>query len=202
MDIENEFNTRGKILRAAAKMFSERGYDRVTIREIAKAVGINAASIYYHFPSKEGILRSLYKFYTDERSKENLDLNELLRFSKTEPPHEVLMKSEFHYDMEIREFLDHILVTATRGICADDSESEHFIRDNIFDNIRSILKPLLERMIELGKIKPFDIDTFLRVLSYYCFGAAALNSSSLRQGIPEYQAGMSLLYSLIIPTGK
>jgi len=195
---QNEISTKEKIMRAAAKMFSERGYTKVTTREIAKTVGINSASIYYHFSSKYEILKSLYKFYSDERRKECPDLNELLRLAETDPPHEVLMKSEYHYNEEMREMLDHILVTAAREFCAD-SESERFIRENIFDNITNILSPLLLRLIELKKIKPFDIDTFFKVMSYYCFSAAALNNSGLKQSIPEYQAGMSYLFSTITP---
>ena len=40
----------------AAEMFFDRGYEAVTIREIAAALGITPASIYYHFPDKEEIL--------------------------------------------------------------------------------------------------------------------------------------------------
>ena len=198
MFTQDEVSTKEKIMRAAAKLFSEKGYSKVTTREIAKAVGINSASIYYHFSSKEDLLKSLYQFYTEVRRKECPDLHELLLLAETEPPYEVLIKSEFHFDSKKREILDQILVTAAREFCAD-SESERFICENIFDNIINILKPLLARLIELKKISPFDIDTFLKVMSYYCFSAAALNNSNLKQSIAEYQAGMSYLFSTIAP---
>ena len=187
-----------KIMRAAAKLFSERGYHKVTIREIANATDINSAMIYYYFSSKEDVLKNLYKFYTEERLKECPDVAELLRLAETDPPHEVLMKSEFHFNEKTREMLDQILVTASREICSD-SDSERFVRENIFDNITNILKPLLIRLVELGKIKPFDIDIFLRVMSYYCYSAAALNNSAFKQNIAEYQEGMSFLFSMITP---
>lgn len=196
---QNETGTKYKILKTAAKMFSERGYDSVTMREIAKDIGINSASIYYHFPSKEDILKSLYRLYSEQRRNTSPDLEELLRLAETKPPHEVLMRSEFHYDDdEQREMLDCILVIAARKICSDP-ESELFIRENIFDNITTILKPLLQRLVELKKIKPLDIDCFLKVVSYYCYSAATLNNSVYKQNIPEYQAGMSLLFSIIAP---
>jgi AcrR family transcriptional regulator len=188
--------TKEKILKTAAKMFSERGYDKVTTREIAKAVGINSASIYYHFPSKEDILKNLYGFYTEQRKSEYPDLDELLRLAETEAPHLVLMKSEFHYNPEMTEMLDQILVTAA-GRVGGDELSERFIRENIFDSIENILRPLLSRMAELGKIKPFDIGLFLNILSYYCFSAAALNNSPFGQGIAEYQAAMSYMFSFV-----
>ena len=113
---QNETTTKGKILETAARMFSEKGYDKVTTREIAKAVGINSASIYYHFPSKEDILKNLYSFYSEQRRSEYPDLDGLLRLAETAPPHQVLMKSEFHYNLEM---MAQILVTAARSFGGD-----------------------------------------------------------------------------------
>jgi len=191
-------NAKEKIMKIAAKLFSEKGYAKVSIREISAAAGVNSAMIYYYFTSKDDVLKSLYRFYTEERLKECPDLNELLRLAETEPPHAVLMKSEFHFNEKTRKTLDQILVTASREICSDP-KSEQFIRENIFDNITNILKPLLRRLVELEKIKPFDIDTFIKVTSYYCYSAAALNNSAFKQNVAEYQAGMSFLFSMITP---
>jgi len=44
------------ILRQAAKMFHERGYMASTLRQLARRCGIQGASIYYHFSSKQEIL--------------------------------------------------------------------------------------------------------------------------------------------------
>ena len=43
----------------AAEMFFERGYESTTMREIARALDIKVASLYYHFPDKEQILFEL-----------------------------------------------------------------------------------------------------------------------------------------------
>ncbi len=45
-------STRDALLDAAEQLFSERGYTRVGIRELAEAAGANIASIKYHFGSK------------------------------------------------------------------------------------------------------------------------------------------------------
>lgn len=47
------------ILAAAAAAFSERGFAATTMREIAASSGASLGSIYYHFASKEEILREL-----------------------------------------------------------------------------------------------------------------------------------------------
>jgi AcrR family transcriptional regulator len=41
---------------AAAELFFAKGYEATTIREIAKALGMKSASIYYHWENKEEIL--------------------------------------------------------------------------------------------------------------------------------------------------
>src|ERR1700689_1376129 len=50
---------RGKILQLAAEMFFERGYEATTMREVAGAIQIESASLYYFFPNKEQILFEL-----------------------------------------------------------------------------------------------------------------------------------------------
>lgn len=52
-------DTRGRILEAALGLFAERGYAGTSIRDIAGAVGIQSATLYGHFPSKEHILAEL-----------------------------------------------------------------------------------------------------------------------------------------------
>ena len=43
------------ILDAAARLFSESGYDGVSMRRIAESAGVSKANIYHHFSSKEAL---------------------------------------------------------------------------------------------------------------------------------------------------
>lgn len=51
--------TKELILYKSLKLFSDRGYEGVTMRDIAAEVGIKAASIYNHFKGKEDIFSCL-----------------------------------------------------------------------------------------------------------------------------------------------
>lgn len=48
--------TRENLLRLAARTFGAQGYSATTMRHIAEQAGIEAASIYYHFSSKEELV--------------------------------------------------------------------------------------------------------------------------------------------------
>jgi TetR/AcrR family transcriptional regulator, cholesterol catabolism regulator len=50
---------RDQIRQLAAEMFFERGYEATTMRELAAAIKIKTASLYYFFPNKEEILFEL-----------------------------------------------------------------------------------------------------------------------------------------------
>ena len=51
--------TRDAIRQTAAERFFRQGYESTTVREIADALDIRAASIYYHYPDKQQILFEL-----------------------------------------------------------------------------------------------------------------------------------------------
>lgn len=50
-----ELSTRNKILLIAHKLFSEKGINGVSVREIAKAADVNVAAINYHFGNKDSL---------------------------------------------------------------------------------------------------------------------------------------------------
>lgn len=66
-------DTKRKILEKALELFAEKGYDSVSVGEIAKAVGIKAPSLYSHYSGKQAIFDAIvedtalqYEKYTNE----------------------------------------------------------------------------------------------------------------------------------------
>src|SRR5690606_15884205 len=53
-------STPDRILQAAERLFSERGIDGVSLREITAAAEVNSAAAHYHFGSKEEVLKELF----------------------------------------------------------------------------------------------------------------------------------------------
>lgn len=54
--------TREMIVETALELFSQRGYDGVSVRDIARAVGIRESSLYNHFENKRAIFDAIVDF--------------------------------------------------------------------------------------------------------------------------------------------
>jgi AcrR family transcriptional regulator len=60
---EQPLDTRARIQAVAVELFTEQGYDKTSLREIAERLDVTKAALYYHFKSKEDIIRSLVDDY-------------------------------------------------------------------------------------------------------------------------------------------
>jgi AcrR family transcriptional regulator len=58
--------TRERIQEIALELFAEQGYEKTSLREIAERLGVTKAALYYHFKSKEDIVRSFTEDYRAE----------------------------------------------------------------------------------------------------------------------------------------
>src|SRR5689334_15009327 len=55
MDESAPSGTRERILKVAEELFAERGYHGARLHEIAQGVGVQKASLFHHFASKEDL---------------------------------------------------------------------------------------------------------------------------------------------------
>src|SRR5215471_4836014 len=63
--------TRERIMKAAERLFAERGYDGTSIRAIVAKARVNQAAINYHFDGKDGlyreVLRAAFRALTEQQ---------------------------------------------------------------------------------------------------------------------------------------
>ncbi len=64
-DAPGDGNAREAILQAAERLFAERGFDSITVNEIALAAGASKANIFHHFGSKQDLYMAVLKVATD-----------------------------------------------------------------------------------------------------------------------------------------
>jgi TetR/AcrR family transcriptional regulator, cholesterol catabolism regulator len=57
--VEGPDNRRGDLVRVAARLFREKGFEGTTIRDIAHAVGMRSGSPFYHFANKHELLMAV-----------------------------------------------------------------------------------------------------------------------------------------------
>ena len=60
-NLNSDVNTKKKILVTATKVFNERGYGAVNLKELAEVVGISRGNLTYHFKTKEEAIKVLSK---------------------------------------------------------------------------------------------------------------------------------------------
>ena len=85
--------TRGAILAAAERLYADRGFGDVTLRDIVAAANVNLAAVNYHFGSKDELIAELFVTRSlalnrerlrelraaEEKGKERADVSEILR---------------------------------------------------------------------------------------------------------------------------
>ena len=69
-----QFSTKQRILEEALTLFAEKGYEAVSVAQIADAVGIKAPSLYKHFKSKQDIFDAIFKEMSDRYEKQTASM--------------------------------------------------------------------------------------------------------------------------------
>jgi AcrR family transcriptional regulator len=71
-------STKNKIFKISLELFSKKGYNEVSVREIAREVAIKESSLYNHYSKKEAILDDIFNYFIEnmykaENSQNNMD---------------------------------------------------------------------------------------------------------------------------------
>lgn len=74
-------DTKEKLMEVARRMVQDRGYNSLSFRDLADAVGVKSASVHYHFPTKGNLGAALARRYTEDGANY---LNGVLEESKDE----------------------------------------------------------------------------------------------------------------------
>ncbi|GAA5477015.1 hypothetical protein Hhel01_00491 [Haloferula helveola] len=91
--VESGAATRQRLLDAAEDLFSERGFERVSVRDITEKADANVAAVNYHFGNREGLVEQVMARYINPINEERvarLDVLERRSGSKPVPLEELL----------------------------------------------------------------------------------------------------------------
>jgi AcrR family transcriptional regulator len=141
---------REEIVSAATELFYEYGFQKATMRDICRKIGITQAALYYHFRNKEEILYTII-----ERSSNNLHL--LLRscFSENKDPVEKLKNAISQHILSIKHSREgaKIIIEDKRFLGGDLNRLVKEKEKAVFYLYKNQLMDLQKR----GRIKPCDL---------------------------------------------
>src|SRR5262245_56498095 len=126
--------TRDRILRTAERLFAERGFNGVSVRELAAAAQVNVASIGYHFTNKEGLLSEVYRRHCEPMIEERL--------------RGLAGSSRLHGKAKVAAIIEAFIRPALQQVEADDGET--FIRQ------RAVLSGENSELLEKLVAENFD----------------------------------------------
>jgi AcrR family transcriptional regulator len=69
-------SSREKLIASSERLFADRGFDGVSVRDIANAAGVNSALVGYYFRGKEGLLSEVYTRHCEPMKRERARLLE------------------------------------------------------------------------------------------------------------------------------
>ena len=142
-------SARQRILAAAVQLFAQYGYHAATMRDIARTSGIQAASIYYHYPGKQALLAEIM-----DTHMRNLNAN-LQRIVQTSLPveqrlHEAIANHIRLHTTYKAEFF--IIDTEIRALEEEQRGAILALRDQY----EMLLQGLLEEGMEQGVFRRVD----------------------------------------------
>jgi TetR/AcrR family transcriptional regulator, cholesterol catabolism regulator len=170
----------------AAAMFREKGFTATSMRDLAEAVGMEAASLYNHIRSKNEILEAIC-FDVANRFNTNMDSIESGKQSSIQK-FEILLR--FH----IRQMVDNY-----EEVYVSDREWKHLDEPYLsnFQNQRRIYRKRFATIIEDGirknEIRKIDAPTAVLIVLHAVSGIESWHRSKARISAEELENNMVMI---------
>jgi len=170
-------NTEERILKEAMRLFLERGYHGTSIDDITRAAGLTKGALYWHFESKEDLLKKIIKKY------ENSFLDEMIH-SVSEVKNGVLGKFEKYIRFTSAfAYYNRELCVSFETLAAELIGAHHRIEPE-FRRIYKKYQDFLSRLILQGKKERIfyeDFDPNLAALAIMAFHLGVLVQWSINR---------------------
>lgn len=166
-------STKNKILDVSIDLFSQKGYNGVSVREITKEVGIKESSLYNHFKSKDEILEEIFSLFKQQFTKTLPPISMLDQIVSVSTVQQFLEKGyenlKLHIDNPTNEKLWRILYIEHYR----DSMAREIFLNDIIQSTLEFLEIAFEKFIEHGKIKRYSAHILAAEYQYPMFSMHA-----------------------------
>jgi len=142
--------TADKILVAASKMFAEKGFANVSVRDICREAGTTAPVIYYHFGSKKGLF--------DAVARKRISMDDFIRqLSKASSSADPRKGLESFITTYLTSFPEHTFDIGlyVRDSATLDKHSAQMVSDDL-ERIRGLAVGLVDRSVAKGLFRKTD----------------------------------------------
>ena len=167
---KNSEESKQRILNAAAKLFSEKGYDGARMDELAKEAKVNKALIYYYYKSKEAILTELFRTFFKESTSLLLNFVERGGFAENAEENQRLFEAEYSRYLESNSDLLKIMVM--ESLKRDVEEVPLFKLVDIGGNEQNERIQAIEEKMQISDKEQqqiYVIEFFTGVMPFVCY---------------------------------
>ncbi len=146
--------TRGRLLRAAKKVFSEKGYYNAQISHIIDTAGVARGTFYLYFKSKEEILKEILKEVVSEL-RVRIKVIDL----KRDPVDQIVENIQRVLDFALEE------KELARIVLQRNCDPKLFSTiEEFFDEVTSMVENSLRKGIDLGLLRECDTSVLAKAL--------------------------------------
>jgi TetR/AcrR family transcriptional regulator len=176
--VVEDLSRRQQILRVAVETFSREGYHGASMEEIARAVGVRKAALYYYFPSKQELLFAIL----DEFTGGMIEGLEKIYSSPSRPADKLRQAFYYHIDA-IAKYIDEFTVLLHETKYLKGRRKKQVIARR--DRYESLIRRMIQDGVDCGELRVVDAKfaalSFLGVVNwmYHWYRAGQLPPEEL-----------------------
>jgi AcrR family transcriptional regulator len=156
---------RQQIVDAAITCFAKKGYYEASMDDIAREAGLSKGSLYWHFPSKRDLFRSLIETWIAEIME---GLPQAVTACETNADRLLVIADSIQESVAVRPELARAQLEFAAQAIRDDEIREWF-RANYVEQ-RAFFAGILHEGIRAGEFRPVPVDATARLIMAYVDG--------------------------------
>ena len=180
---EHRAQTRQKLFTALSTLMTDRGFDTITLAEIAAAAGVGRTAVYNHFPDKEAMLLGFITHETEQYvhtlERALADVDDPVEKLRTYVRQQARLSRVFHLapGPDLRTILS--------------KQAQHRLREHVI-LVETILRDILDEGVETGELPPQDVEVTVGLVN------ACLSGRLIPESSPERERCIAATESFVL----
>lgn len=199
--------TKERIFEVATELFAKEGYNIVSMRDIAKKVGITEGAIYRHYENKEAILDDIFDTYTRTHVNFLISKKQVDAYFETHTPKQLLEHFVQAHNEDAQGFISNTLRILYRESITN-LKAKDIIDNQAYNYLIEFIKYVLDSLIEHGSIPETDTATLSLVwtqammFTAHKWASCWYDEESIRKVTEDYLAMSEWMIETVLSGGK